>query len=82
VRFFIGIGSFVAGFAIWGIAVTVLLAWWAFCFGSIVIGVILLIFAPYILIAPLAIATPATALFIYGMDNLVNRKEDSIFKRD
>ena len=78
----IGVASFIAGFAIWGIAITVLLSWLAFCFGSVIIGVFLLIFAPHILLAPLAIATPGTALFVYGMDKIANKKEDSIFNQD
>jgi hypothetical protein len=78
----IGLSSFLLGFTIWGIAIVALVSWLAFCFGSIIIGILLLIFAPYVLLAPLAIATPGTALFIYGMDKLVNKDEDSFFKRD
>lgn len=78
-RVFVGLASFIAGFAIWGVAITALIAWLAFCFGSVVIGVLLLFFAPYILLAPLAIGVPGTALFVYGMDKIANKKEDSIF---
>ena len=78
-RIIVGVLSFILGFVIWGIAITALISWWAFCFGSVIIGVLLLIFAPYILLAPLAISTPATALFIYGMDKIANKKVDSIF---
>ncbi len=81
-RIIIGIISLVAGLSIWGIAITALLSWLAFCFGSVIIGILLLIFAPYILLAPLAIATPGTALFVYGIDKIANKKEDSIFNQN
>ncbi len=81
-RVIVGVLSFIAGFAIWGLAITALISWLAFCFGSVIIGVLLLIFAPYILLVPLAIGTPGTALFIYGMDKIANKKEDSIFNED
>jgi len=48
----------------------------AFCFGSVIVGILLLIFAPYILLAPLAIGTPGTALFVVGMGKLANVEED------
>lgn len=81
-RVILGIASFIAGFAIWGVAITAFVSWLAFCFGTVIIGVLLLIFAPYILLAPLAIATPGTALFVYGMDCIANKKEDSIYNHD
>jgi hypothetical protein len=81
-RVIVGIASFIAGFAIWGVAITALVSWLVFCFGTIIIGVLLLIFAPYILLAPLAIAAPGTALFVYGMDCIANKKENSIYNQD
>ncbi len=78
----IGVICFIAGFFIWGVAITVLVSWLVFCFGSVVIGVLLLIFAPYVLLAPLAIGVPGTALFVYGMDKIANKKEDSIFNQN
>jgi len=80
-RIIVGIASFIAGFAIWGVAITTLVSWLAFCFGSVIVGVLLLIFAPYILLVPLAIGTPGTALFVYGMDKIANKK-DSIFNEN
>lgn len=47
-----------------------------------IIGILLLIFSPYVLLAPLAIGTLGTALFVYGMDCIANKKEDSIYNRD
>lgn len=78
-RFIVGIASFIGGIFIWCIAITALISWLAFCFGSVVIGVILLFFAPYVLLSPLAIGIPGTALFVYGMDKIANKKEDSFF---
>lgn len=73
--------SMVAGLAIWGVAISALVSWLAFCFGSIIIGASLLIFAPYILLAPMIISTPGTTLLIYGMDKVVNRERNSILNR-
>jgi len=80
-RFIVGILSLIAGFGVWGVAVTALIAWLAFCFGSVIVGVLLLIFCPYILLAPLVIGNPGTALVVYGMDKIANKSEDSIYKR-
>ena len=81
-RALIGLLSLVGGVVIWGFAISALVSWLAFCFGSVIIGILLLIFAPYVLLAPLAIGTPGTALFLYGMDCIANKKEDSIYNRD
>lgn len=81
-RLFVGVLSFIAGFIVWAVAISALLSWLVFCFGSVVIGVILLIFAPYVLLAPLAIGTLGTALFVYGMDCIANKKEYSIYHQD
>ena len=70
--FLSGIFSLIAGFALWIVAITALISWLAFCFGSVIIGILLLIFAPYILLAPLAIATPGTALLFQGIDKISN----------
>jgi len=75
----IGIISIIAGIAVWGVAITAALSWLAFCFGSVIIGVVLLFVAPYILFAPIAIGMPGSALLVYGMDKIANKDEDSIF---
>ncbi len=81
-RTIIGLLSLAGGVVVWILAISALMAWLAFCFGSVIIGILLLIFAPLVLLAPLAIGTPGTALFIYGMDCIANKKEDSIYNRD
>jgi len=75
-RFIKGIACIIAGFFIWCVSVVALISWLAFCFGSVIVGILLLIFAPYILLAPLAIGTPGTALFVVGMGKLANVEED------
>jgi hypothetical protein len=69
-----GLISVIAGLAIWGVAISVLVTWLAFCFGSVVIGVLLLIFAPHILLAPLAIGVPGTGLIALGMATIGGAK--------
>lgn len=76
-RTVIGLLSLVGGVVLWGVAITALMSWLAFCFGSVIIGILLLILAPHVLIAPLAIGVPATGLFVYGIDCIANKKEDS-----
>lgn len=80
-RIVIAIVSFIAAFLIWSVAISALAAWLAFCFGTVIVGVLLLIFAPYILLMPLAIGVPGTALFFYGMDRLVNKNKESMFNK-
>lgn len=72
-RFISGLFCVAAGIGIWIIAISALIAWLAFCFGSIFIGVLLLFFMPYALLAPLAIGVPGTALLVLGIDKIANR---------
>ena len=78
-RLVLGIFCILAGAAVWGLAISALVAWLAFCFGSVIVGLLLLLFMPYALLAPLAIGVPGSALFISGLDMVVNKKEKSIF---
>jgi len=79
-RVFYGICALIAGLALWVLAVVATISWLVFCFGTVIIGILLLIFAPYILLAPMAlISTPGTSLLMIGMDFLVNEPEDSKF---
>jgi hypothetical protein len=75
-RFISGLFCLAAGIGIWIVAITALIAWLAFCFGSIIIGILLLFFMPYALLAPLAIGGPGTALLLLGMDKIANRGEN------
>lgn len=81
-KILIGLLSVLGGLTIWGFAISLLISWLAFCFGSIIIGILLLVFAPYVLIAPLAIGTPGTALFIYGITCFADKKETFISNQE
>jgi hypothetical protein len=49
--------------------------WVAFCFGSVVIGVLLLLFKPTVLLLPFSFGTvPGIALFYLGLKNLCNKR--------
>lgn len=61
------------GVAIWILTISVLLSWWAVCFGSVVLGVVLLIFAPHILLAPLIIGVPGTGFIALGVGRLAGK---------
>jgi hypothetical protein len=62
------------GLVIWAVAISVELSWLALCFGTVVIGLLLLIFAPLVLIAPLAfIGTFANSFLFRGVDGLFGR---------
>ena len=43
-------------------------AWWGLCFGSIVLGIILLLFAPHILFLPLPLGIFGLAIFSAGLE--------------
>lgn len=48
-----GIVSIIAGLSIWGIGIPLAITWIIFCFGSIIIGILLLTFSPAMLFGPL-----------------------------
>lgn len=66
-KLILGVLCILAGLALWVLAVTALVSWIVFCFGTVVIGIVLLIFAPHILLFPLVIATPGTGLIAIGV---------------
>lgn len=74
-----GIFSCIVGLIIWGVAISAFLSWLAICFGSIILGVILLIFAPNILLLPLAIGIPGTAFLVAGIEKISNKKGNPYF---
>ena len=43
-------------------------AWWGLCFGSIVLSIILLLFAPHILFLPLPLGIFGLAIFSAGLE--------------
>lgn len=75
-----GMGKFASlaqisvGLVIWVVAISIELSWLAICFGTVVIGLLLLIFAPLVLIAPLAfIGTFSNTFLFRGVDGLLGR---------
>lgn len=65
-----GLLQIFTGIALWVVAIIAELAWLGICFGSVIIGLILLILAPWILLAPLTIITiPGTSLIHLGLKN-------------
>lgn len=70
----LGIIQIILGISLWVIAIIVELSWLALCFGSVIIGILLLIFAPYLLLLPMAlITTPANSLLLTGSNNLSSK---------
>lgn len=67
-----------AGLALWALTISLEISWLAFCFGTVIVGVLLLFFAPHLLLLPLAIAVPANGLLFSGLARLVNRKTSGL----
>ena len=65
--YLIGAACILAGIGLWGLAIFALVSWWVFCFGSVVIGLLLLFFAPHLLLFPLVINVPGTGLISLGV---------------
>jgi len=60
----------VAGAALYLLGFSLTIAWIVFCFGTIIIGVLLLLFSPSVLIAPLTISIAGQAMMKTGLKNL------------
>lgn len=56
----LGLALVIAGVSICALSISLLIAWLAVCFGTVIVGILLLFFAPRILLFPLA-------LFIQGL---------------
>ena len=52
-------------------------AWWGLCFGSIVLGIILLLFAPHILLLPLPLGMFGIAIFSAGLEAMHGVQQNS-----
>lgn len=73
-----GFIQIILGLFLWGVAISIGISWLAFCFGSVIIGILLLIFAPHILSLPfLVVSNYATLLLFVGWDNLNSFKESN-----
>ena len=56
-----------AGISLWGLAIFAFVSWVIFCFGTVVIGLLLLFFAPHLLLFPLALNVFGTGLIKLGV---------------
>jgi hypothetical protein len=77
-RIFYGICALIAGLALWILAFIATASWLAFCFGTVIVGLLLLIFAPTILFAPMILTRPGTGFLVIGMDLIVNKRENGV----
>lgn len=63
------------GLTIWAGAISAEISWLAFCFGTVIIGLVLLLFAPPILLMPLMFVGGIGNSFLFsGIDGLYGRK--------
>jgi hypothetical protein len=64
------------GLGLWAFGITIGVAWIAFCFGTIVIGVLLLLLAPWVLLAPFTFGiVPGNAMLALGLVNFLEGGE-------
>ncbi|MEL0628493.1 hypothetical protein [Psychromonas aquatilis] len=71
----------IVGLILWVVAISVGITWIAFCFGTVIIGILLLFFAPRILLfPPMFISVFANGFLLVGLANinLYNRDKDII----
>ena len=67
-----GVLQILGGLGLWAFGITIGVAWIAFCFGTIVIGVLLLLLAPRILLMPFSIGiVPGDAMLALGLVNFL-----------
>ncbi|MDA7746563.1 hypothetical protein N8878_04445 [Psychromonas sp.] len=61
----------ILGILLWALTISVGIAWIGFCFGTVIIGILLLIFAPRILLfPPLFISVFANGFLLLGLHNI------------
>lgn len=62
-----GLTFMIVGLILWGTAISVGISWLALCFGSVILGLLLLFFAPHILLLPPSlILVPANGCLFLG----------------
>lgn len=54
------------------------IAWWGLCFGSVLLGIVLLIFAPQILFLPNLIGVPGITLFFAGLELMFGNHKENV----
>jgi len=66
-----GVVQVIIGALLWVLAITVGVAWIGFCFGTVIIGILLLFFAPRILLfPPMFISVFANGFLLVGLNNI------------
>lgn len=67
-----GFLQILGGLGLWAFGITIGVAWIAFCFGTIVIGVLLLLLAPWVLLMPFTLGiVPGNAMLALGLVNFL-----------
>ncbi|WP_287125540.1 hypothetical protein [Desulfobacter sp.] len=67
-RFFYGLGSLLVGVVILIVGWSLGFAWLGICFGTVIIGILMLIFCPTILFLPFSLfTTPGLSLIALGL---------------
>lgn len=71
-----GIFQVLCGLGLWAFGIIIGVSWITFCFGTVVIGVLLLILAPWVLLVPFTFGiVPGNALLALGAANLLKDSE-------
>jgi|APLak6261703504_1056268.scaffolds.fasta_scaffold01284_4 hypothetical protein len=79
----LGLLQIICGIGLWMFGVTIGLSWLAFCFGSVVIGILLLFFAPYIIFLPFSFGiVPGNGMILMGITNFRKHKTTSVNNLD
>lgn len=67
-----GVLQILGGLGLWAFGISIGVSWIALCFGTVVIGVLLLLFAPGVLLAPFMFGiVPGNAMLALGAVNLL-----------
>lgn len=73
-QFFKGLGLVVAGTAIIFVGWSAGIAWLGFCFGTVVVGLLMLFLCPTILLLPFSLSTtPGLALITVGVATMFTK---------
>ncbi|EOZ5445192.1 MULTISPECIES: hypothetical protein [Vibrio] len=73
--YIIAIFMILAGLGMWGVIISLLLSWWALCFGTVIIGLVMLFLAPHLLLLPLLLSPIANGFLMGGFLYWNNTKE-------
>jgi hypothetical protein len=78
-----GIIQIACGIGLWVFGISIGIAWLTFCFGSVIIGILLLFLAPHILLLPFTFGlVPGNSLIFIGIGNLNSNKPSNTSQLD